>query len=157
MKISGRGLGDHLRLLVPSFGLITAVFVLRMVLDAAGAPHSLVRACSVTVAGAGAVLVAVLLIHSRRFGGYSNVVVATLLLVIWEQLLISGAIAFFALTGVQNIYSAPEYSPGRLADPWHHIAGHLVFSLGFGELISAAMGCLLLWMLRSLVPVERAN
>jgi hypothetical protein len=157
MKICGYGLRDHLRLLVPSFGLITAVFVLRLVLDAAGAPSGLVRACSVTVAGAVAILVAVLLIHNRRFGSYSNVVVATLLLVGWEQLLISGAIAFFALTGIQNVYAAPEYSLGGLLDPWRHIAGHLTYGLGFGELIGAAMGCLLLWMLRRLVPAEQAK
>ncbi len=156
MKICGHGLRDHLRLLAPSFGLITAVFVLRLVLDAVGAPSGLVRACSVTVAGAVAILVAVLMIHNRRFGDYSNVAVAVLLLVGWQQLLISGAIAFFAFTGIQNIYSAPEYS-GGLADPWRHIAGHLTFGLGFGELVGAAMGCLLLWMLRRLMPVEQAK
>jgi hypothetical protein len=143
---------------MPSFGLITAVFVLRLVLHAAGAPFGLVRACSVTVAGAVAVLVAVLLIHTRRFGSYPNVVVATLLLVGWEQLLISGAIAFYAFTGISNVYSVPEYSPpGRFVDPWHHIAGHLIFMLAFGELLGAGMGCLLLWMLRRLVPMERAT
>ncbi len=156
MNICGHGLRDYLRLLAPSFGLITAVFILRLVLDAAGAPSGVVRVCSVTVAGAVAILVAVLMIHNRRFGGYSNVAVAALLLVGWQQLLISGAIAFFAFTGIQNIYSAPEYS-GRLADPWHHIAGHLTFGLGFGELVGAAMGCLLLWMLRRLMPVEQAK
>jgi hypothetical protein len=157
MKISGHGLREHLRLLIPSLGLITAVFVLRLVLHAAGAPSGLVRACSVTVAGAVAVLVAVLFIHTRRFGSYPNVVVATLFLVGWEQLLLSGAIAFYAFTGVSNVYSVPEYSSGRFADPWHHIAGHLIFGLGFGELLGAAMGCLLLWMLRRLVPVEQAR
>ncbi len=156
MKICGHGLRDHLRLLAPSFGLIAAVFILRLVLDAAGAPSGLVRVCSVTVAGAVAILVAVLLIHNRRFGDYPNVVVAALLLVGWQQLLISGAIAFFAFTGIQNIYSAPEYS-GGVVDPWRHIAGHLTFVLGFGELVGAAMGCLLLWMLRRLVPVEQAK
>jgi len=157
MKISGHDLRDHLRLLMPSFGLITAVFALRLVLHASGAPSSLVRACSVTVAGAVAILVAVLFIHTRRFGSYPNVVVATLFLVTWEQLLLSGAIAFYAFTGISNVYSAPEYSPGRFADPWHHIAGHLIFGLGFGELLGAGMGCLLLWTLRRLVPVERAS
>jgi hypothetical protein len=141
---------------MPSFGLITAVFVLRLVLHAAGAPFGLVRAFSVTVAHAVAVLVAVLLIHTRRFGSYPNVVVATLLLIGWEQLLISAAIAFCAFTGIPNVYSVPEYSPGRFTDPWHHIAGHLIFGLGFGELLSAGMGCLLLWLLRRLVPANVA-
>ena len=155
MKISGHGLRDHLRLLAPSFGLIAAVFILRLVLDAAGAPSFVVRGCSVTVGGAVAILLAVLMIHNRRFGGYPNVAVAVLLLVGWQQLLISEAIAFFAFTGIQNIYSAPEYS-GRLADPWRHIAGHLTFVLGFGVLVGAAIGSLWLWILRRIVPVEQA-
>jgi hypothetical protein len=29
--------------------------------------------------------------------------------------------------------------------------------LAFGELLGAGMGCLLLWMLRRLVPMERAT
>jgi hypothetical protein len=156
MRISGHGLRDYFRLLAPSFGLITAVFILRLVLDAARAPSGLVRVCSVTVAGAVAILVAVLMIHNRRFGGYPNVVVAVLFLVVWQQLLISGAIAVFGFTGIQNIYSAPEYSGGT-ADPWHHIAGHLTFGLGFGVLFGAAIGCLWLWIIRRLVPVEQAK
>ena len=158
MKICGYGLREHLRFLAPPLGLITAVFVLRMVLDAAGAPSGVVHACSVTVAGAVAVLLAVLMIYRRRLDGYPNVFVATLLLVLWEQVLISGAIAFSAFTGIENIYSAPEFSPGRLAlDPWHHIAGHLAFGLVLGTLFGTAMGWLLLWMLRRMVPAVPAK
>lgn len=158
MKICGYGLREHLRLLTPSLGLITAVFALRMVLGAAGAPSGVVRACSVTVAGAVAVLFAVLMIYRRRLGGYPNVFMASLLLVLWEQLLVSGAIVFSVLTGIENIYSAPEFSPGRLAfDPWHHIAAHLTFGLVLGTLFGTAMGCLLLWMLRRMVPAVPAK
>lgn len=152
MKICGCSLRDHLRLLAPLFGLITAVWLLRLVLYAADAPLSLVRVCSVTVAGAIAVLLAVLLMHTRRFGSYSNVVLASFLLVCWEEGLIVMAIAFSALTGIKNIYAAPEFSE-RLS-PVSHIVGHLTFSVGLGTLFGAAMGCLLLWMLRKLVPIS---
>ncbi len=152
MKIFGYGLSDYIRLLAPLFGLIAAVWALRMVLDAAGAPPGAVRACSVTIAGAISVLVAVVLIHTRRFGGYPHVVVAVALLVFWQQLLIVGAIAFSMLTGRQNIYAAPEYTPHAVSQV-HHIVGHLSFGLGFVTLFGAATGCLLLWMLRWLVPV----
>ncbi len=154
MKIGGHGLDEYIRLLAPMFGLITAVFTLRLVLYAAGAPTGLFRICSVTVFGAVAVLLAVLLIHIRRFGSYSNVFVAAFLLECWEQLLMSGALAFSGFTHTRNVFSAPEYSPGRLADPWHHIAGNLTFGLVFGTLLGWGMGCLILWMLRMLVPVE---
>ncbi len=154
MKVCGYGLRDHIRLLAPLFGLITAVWTLRLVLDTAGAPSVLVRVCSVTVAGAVSVLLAALLIHIRRFGSYPNVAVAALLLIGWEQILIVLAIAFSAFSAISNIFTAPEYSPDGLVDPWRHIAGHLTFGLGIGTLDGTAMGCLLLWMLRRLVPVR---
>ncbi len=151
MRINGYRLRDHLRLLVPLLGLIAAVWLLRLVLYAAGAPPSVVRVSSVTVAGPVSILLAVILIHTRRFGSYPNVVVAALLLVCWQQLLIVMAIAFYALTGIRNVFAAPEYSFSM--NPAQHIAGHLTFGLGMGTVFGTAMGCLLLWMLRRLVPV----
>jgi hypothetical protein len=120
-------------------------------MDKAGAPPAHVRIVSVTVATAVSILLAVLLVHFKAFGSYASVVAAAFLLELWSQLLICGAIAFSAVTGTTNVYSAPEYSfhsgPGR------HIFGHLTGVLGSGTLLGAAMGCLLLWMLRRLVPV----
>jgi hypothetical protein len=150
MKIGGHGLRDHLRLLAPLFGLIGAVWALRLVLAGAGVPSDVVRICSVTVAGPVSVLLAVLMIHHRRFGSYPNVAAAAFLLICWQQLLIVAAVAFSALTGTTNIYTAPEYSgPGG---PLRHIAGHLTFGLGIGTIMGTAMGFLLFWMLRMLVP-----
>jgi amino acid permease len=153
MTAPSLGLRDHLRLLAPLFALIAAVWALRLVLDAAGAPSSIVRLSSVTVAGAVSVLLAVVLMHFRRLGRYSNVMVATILLVFWTQLLSVLAIAFAAVTGIQNVFAAPEYSPRRVG-PLPHIAGHLTFGLGFGILVGSAMACLTLWTLRRLVPAE---
>ncbi|PYQ16488.1 MAG: hypothetical protein DMF80_04830 [Acidobacteria bacterium] len=153
MTVGGLGLRGHVRLLVPLFALIAAVWALRLVLDAAGAPKRIVGLASVTIAGAISVLLAVALMHFRRLGRYSNAIVATILLVFWSQVLIVLAIAFAAVTGVQNVFAAPEFSPRR-AGPLPHIAGHLTFALGFGILVGSAMACLTLWTLRRLVPVE---
>lgn len=152
MKIGGYELREYLRLLAPSFWFIAAVWVLRLVLDLAGAPGGLVRACSVTVAGAVSILLAVLLIHVRRFGSYANVAFASLLLVLWEELLIDSAIALSVLTQKSNIFTAPEYS-GHGMSPLQHILGHLTFGVVLGSLFGTAMGCLLLWILRRMVPL----
>jgi hypothetical protein len=151
MKICEHSLRDHLRLLSPLFGLIAAVWALRMVLYAAGAPHWVLRWCSVTVAGAACVMLAVFLIYVRSFGSYPNVVLSSFLILCWQQLLIVAAIAFTVFTGTQNVYSAPEFS-GHFGQVWH-ILGHLTFGLGLGTLFGSAMGCLLLWLLRKLVPL----
>jgi hypothetical protein len=151
MKIGSHGLRELIHLLMPLFGLIAAVWLLRIVLDKAGTPPNLVRMVSVTVATAASILLAVLVIHFKAFGSYASVVAAVFLLEFWSQLLICGAIAFSAVTGTANIYTAPEYS--FHSGPVAHIIGHLTGVLGFGTLFGAAMGCLLLWMLRRIVPV----
>jgi hypothetical protein len=154
MKIGGQDLRDHIRLLAPLFGFIAAVWALRMVLYAADAPRVLVRVCSVSVAGPAAVLMAAILIHVRRFGGYANIVVAAVLLHCFQQLLISAAIGFSALTGMMTVYAAPEYS--FTMSPAGHIAAHLTLGMAFAS-VSAGMGCLFLWMLRKIVPQAMAR
>jgi len=155
MRIGGHGLREHIRFLMPLFGLITAVWLLRLVMDKAGTPPMVVRMVSVTVAGAASILLAVLLIHFKAFGSYGNVVAAAFLLEFWSQFLICSAIAFSVLTGTTNIYTAPEFSPrsGQMA----HIMGHITFGLGFGTLFGGGMGCLLLWLLRLIVPLARGK
>jgi hypothetical protein len=155
MKICGRGLRDHIRLLTPLFGLIAVVWVLRWSLHAARVPPDIVRIMSVTGATSLAILIAVWRIHTRGFGGYPNVVVATLLLVLFGQLLIILSVLFAVVTGVDNVFTLPEYSPPD--DPHHvrHILGQLTFGIGAGTLFGAATGCLMLWLLRRLVPRNR--
>ena len=155
MKICGRGLRDHIRLLGPLFGLITLVWALRWAFDAAGFPHGLVRAFSVTAATSLALLIAVWLIHTRGFGSYPNVILASLLLTIWAQLIIVLAICFSVFSKIENVFTEPEFSgPGE--DPYHvkHIIGHLTFGIGAGMLFGAATGCLMLWLLRTIVPAR---
>jgi hypothetical protein len=153
MKICGRGLRDHIRLLAPLFGFITLVWALRWAFDAAGFPHGLVRAFSVTGATSLAILIAVWLIHMRGFGSYPNVIMASLLLTVWSQVIIILAICFSVLSKIENVFTEPEFSIPT-PDPNHirHIVGHLTFGIGAGMLFGGATGCLMLWLLRTLVP-----
>src|SRR5689334_21193417 len=153
MNICGLGLRDHIRLLAPLFGLIAIVWALRWGLDAAGASHGMVRIFSVTGATSLAILIAVWMIHTRGFGSYPNVVVASLLLVVWEQLIIVVAIIFSVITKMENVFTEPEFSLQR-EDPNHlgHILGHLTFGIGAGVLFGTATGSLMLWLLRTIVP-----
>src|SRR3974377_2253495 len=99
MNINGFSLRDHLRLLAPLFGLIAAVWALRLILAAMGASRLALSICSVTTAGPGTLLLPVLLIHGKHMGSYANVVAAVFLLECCEQGLITVAIAFGTLTG----------------------------------------------------------
>jgi hypothetical protein len=156
MRIGRRGWLEHLRLLGPLFALIGAVWALRMILAAAGVPGWLLGIVAVTAAGPVCVLLAAFLIHFRRFGSYANVVAASLLLSAWGQFLIIAAILFSVVTGQENVYTAPEFSiPGD--DPLHlrHILGHLVLSTPIETLVGAVAGCLVLWLLRMVLPRTR--
>lgn len=155
MRIFGRTLREYIRLLAPLFGLIAAVWALRLVLAAAGAPLGAVKIASVTVAENVAILLAAVLIHTRRFGGYASLAVAVALLSLCQQVLISAALAFSMATGTHNIYTAPEFNPPHfLAEsPAQHLIAHLTFGLGFGTLFGAAIGCVLLWIIKRMVPL----
>lgn len=150
MKIHGRSLRDHIRLLWPLLVFIAAVWALRMALAATECPRSVVLAVSVTVATAFCILLAAILIHVRNFGSYSNVVFAAFLLALWAQILIVSVVAFTALTRIPTIYAAPEFSAGLPVA--EHIEGQLSFGLGMGTLFGSGMGCLLFWLLRHIVP-----
>jgi hypothetical protein len=155
MNMCGRGLRDHIRLLAPLFGFITVVWALRWALGAVPeVSPGVVRVFSVTGATSLAVLIAVWMIHTRRFGSYPNVVVASLLLVVFEQVIIVAAIAFSVVSKTENIFTKPEFS--RPDDPSHvkHILGQLTFGIGAGILLGAATGCLMLWLLRRMVPAR---
>lgn len=153
MKVGGHRIREHLRLLLPLFVFLALVWLARMLLSAAGLPLWVSKIFSVTTAASIAVFLAAMQIHTRRFGGYASVVVASLLLNLWGQILIVLAIVFSVVTHTTNVYTLPEFSM-RGDDPLHlrHIYGHLTFGTGLGTLLGAAMGCLVLWLLRMMVP-----
>ncbi len=153
MRIGSHGLREHIGLLQPMFVLIAAVWALRLILAAARSPEWITRITSVTTSVAVAVLLAVLLIHFKRFGGYASVVVATLMFNLWAQALIAAAILFTQITGIENIYTAPEFSlPGAPSSHLKHIYAHMTFSVGIGTLVGVMFGCLVLLLLRKLGP-----
>ena len=98
------------------------------------------------------------LIHRRGFGVLRTyTVVASLLLVIFSQIIMVLAILFSVITKIENVFTKPEFSIiGE--DPYHvrHIVGHLTFGIGAGMLFGASgcTGCLMLWLLRAMVPVR---
>jgi hypothetical protein len=123
-----------------------------------GVPLSIVRLFSVTAIVPVCILLASLLIYSKRFGGYVNTIVSAILLVLWSQLLIVLAILIAVLTGIENVYTLPQFSvPGP--DPHHlrHIWGQLTFGIGFEALSGSLVACLFLFMLRRIDPQGRGR
>ena len=155
MKVSGHGFREHVQMLTPLLVLIASVWALRFLVDLLSAPQWLITLVSISATVSISVLLAVLLIHVRRFGGYASVVLSTVILVTWGQLLIVLAILLSLWGGVETVYTQPEFSMGG-QDPYHlrHIVGHLTFGIGWGILVGSAMGCFLFYFLRRFVPDE---
>lgn len=149
MKVSNRTLTEHLQLLTPLFFLITAIWLLRIILEWGGAPVWLVSVFSVTIGVAASVVLATVIIHIRQFGSYGSVVLSVLLLVTYGQLLIVLSILFTLATGVDTVYTHLRYSLPDDPHHIHHILGHLSIGLGSGILLGSLMGCFLFYFLRT--------
>jgi len=64
----------------------------------------------VTAAQTIAIFLAVLLMEVRQKGSYINVVVASIMLTVWGQLLIVLAILFAVVTKINKFFTIPEFS-----------------------------------------------
>jgi hypothetical protein len=153
MRISGRTFSEHIRLLTPLFGIITAVFALRLLLGFVNVPGWLLVTVSISVIVPICIVLMTVLVHFRRFGGYGNIILSTFMLVVWSQLLIVAGILFSVTTGIENIYTYPEFSIGG-EDPYHirHITGHLTFGVGIETVFGSILSSILLYMLRRTSP-----
>ena len=138
------------RLLCPLFVMIFAVWFLRLVLAAAGAPAWLIAPFSITAVIPVSTLLAVLLIHVKRAGGCGQAVLASVLLAAVGQLLVALAIAFTMATGVENVYSASEFTPSH-STQLVHLCSHLFGVILFG-LLGSIIACFFLWLVRLLMP-----
>ncbi len=152
MKLGGYRFQVYLALLAPLFAFIGAVWLLRLLLDTLGVPLEIVKIFSVTAASAISVLLATVMMHMRSFGGFLHVVICSTILALFSQALITATILFAVVTGIPNIFVAPEFSVP--VDPHHirHIVGHMSFSVGAEVLLGSAMGSFLLWVLRIIIP-----
>ena len=153
MKVHGHGLREHIRFLAPLLIFLVIVWIVRTLLGVVNAPLWFSMLFSVSAAAVIALLVAILWFHIRGFGSYPNVVMASFLINAWTHLLIILAIAIAVITNTENIFTRPEFSM-KGDDAYHlrHILGHLTFGIGANTLFGAGMGCLMLWLLRLVVP-----
>lgn len=153
MKIQGYTLREYWQLAAPLFALILIVMLLRLIVGFLHAPGWVVKVLSLNGASSLAAVIAILLMHVRKFGSYQHVFIVTFMLIVFREILIIAAILFTVLTGIDTIFAAPEFSLPK-DDPHHirHIVGHLTFGIGGGTLLGGAMSCLLLFLLRRIVP-----
>jgi hypothetical protein len=71
--------------------------------------------------------------------------------VFFAHLLIASGIALGVLTGVDNIFTAPEFFGGADGRNWGHVLAHLVGGVVLA-LLSWLIGSLILLVTRKLIP-----
>ena len=150
----GKTLSQYVAFQKPILILITAVFLLRLVLSMAGVPVSGAKLVSVT-----GVLVIGALYYGwaagqEGFGSFKQLYGANLVQGLFSQTLIALAIVLAIVLGQDNIYTIPEFYPpsagnGPMSLPpdgknFGHAIAHIVFA---GAIFTPIVG----WLLSSVV------
>jgi len=150
MTIFGRRLSDYVQFSNLFLILIPLVGIVRLALSLAGEPNSTSKWFSVTASVFIATLFYAVRVHRTGFGSYKELLVICVLQNLAAQAVIIAGIILAIVTGVGNIYSAPEYAFGGDGKTWFHVGAHLVLGTTFGSLGPSLVGSLILFVTKKL-------
>ena len=146
MKIFGKSLSDYVRFERGFLILVLVVGLARLGLSLGGVPNSKAKFLSLTVVFLLGMLYYSVSVYTSGFGSYKQLLPVIALQVIVGNCVIIGGIVLSILTAKDNIFSAPEYSPGRAdGKTWGHVAGHVVATIVL-PLILWAIGSLIMFV-----------
>lgn len=127
MTIFGKRLSDYLRFERELLILILVVGLAKLILSLLGGPNSITKFLSLTVLLLLGMIYYSVRVSTSRFGSYKQLLPVLALQVILAQCIILAGIVIGILTGKDNIFTAPEFSPGKVdGKTWGHAGGHVV-------------------------------
>jgi len=141
----GKSLSDYIAFSKLFLILIPVVALTRLALSLAGLPVSSVRWVSVTAVFWVGVVYYAIRVQRTGFGSYKQLLAIYLLQSFVMEVVITAAIALAIFTGVDNIYSVPEYAFGADGKTWAHAGAHLVVGTIASALVPWAVGSLILF------------
>jgi hypothetical protein len=150
MTLFGKSLAQYMRLQWALLALTLAVGVIRLVLPFLGASPEVMRFFSINLMATLGMVVYPILVHRRAFGGVPEVWTLLVIQLAVGAIVIAAAIVFTGLTGVETIYSAPEF--GGTMNPWFHAGLHLVLVPPLVASILSLPAALILFVARRTVP-----
>src|SRR5437870_13265089 len=112
MTIFGRRLSEYVAFCRMFLVLILLAGILRLALSLGGVPNSTARWFSMTALVWIGVLYYSIRVHTQGFGSYKHLLVICALQNLVAQAVIISGIVLAMITGVDNIFSAPEYAFG---------------------------------------------
>ena len=157
MKIFGKSLSDYVRFEGGFLVLILVVGVARLTVSLLGVPNSKAKFLSLTVLFLLGMVYYAVRVHTSGFGSYKQLLPLYFLPVFIGNCIIIAGIAIAILTGRDNIFSAPEFSPGKVdGKTWGHAASHgvVIFIL---PLILWALGSLIMLVTKQLTRARGQN
>lgn len=143
MRIFGKTLSDYVKFEKELLILILVVGLARLGLSLLGVPNSTTKFLSLTVVLLLGLFYYSVRVYTSGFGSYKQLLAVLELASIVGGCIIIAGIVISILTGKDNIFSAPEYSPNH-ADgrTWLHAGSHVVAMLVIP---------LILWLVGSLI------
>ena len=151
MAIFGKPLSEYFAFGRVFFILVPLVGILRLGLSLQGVPQSSVRWISMTAVASLGVIYFAIRVHTTGFGSYKQLLVLIAIQTTLAQVVAGIAILLTIFTGIENIYSAPEYS---LSNQWAHFAVHVLLGPIIGSLSTWAVACLILAITRKVSRQE---
>jgi hypothetical protein len=155
MTVFNKRLSEYVAFTKLFLVLIAVAGIVRLALSLSGTPNSTAKWISITgLMWIGVVYYAVR-VHTTGFGSYKQLLVIYFLQSLVAQAIIIAAIVLAIFTGVDNIFSAPEYAFGGDGKTWLHAGAHLLLGTTAGTLVPWAIGSLILTVTRKLSGSEQ--
>jgi len=151
MTIFGKPLAEYVAFAKLFLILIPLVGLLRLGLSLEGMPNSTVQWFSMTALGFIGMVYFAIRVHTTGFGSYKQLLVIVAMQNLLAQTIAIIGILLAIVTGVGNIFSAPEFSFGG-QNPWLHLAAHVFIGTTVGSLVPWAIGSLILAVTRKMSP-----
>jgi hypothetical protein len=146
--IFGKRLSDYVAFCKIFLILIAVIGVARLALSLGGVPNSTAKWLSMTVAVWIGIIYYSVRVHTSGFGSYKQLLPIVALLNITAQVIAIIGIAIAIFTGIDNIFSAPEYAFGGDGKSWWHLGAHVFIGTTIGSLFPWAIGCIFLALTR---------
>lgn len=151
MTIFGKPLSEYVAFAKVFLILIPLVGLLRLGLSLEGVPQSTVQLFSMNALGFVGMAYFAVRVHTTGFGSYKQLLVVVALQNLSGQVIAILGILLAIISGVGNIYSAPDFSFGGV-NPWVHLAMHVFVGTTVGSLVPWAIGSLILAVTRKVSP-----
>jgi hypothetical protein len=150
MKIFGKSLSDYARFESGFLILVLVVGVARLAASLLGVPNAKVKFLSLTVVFLLGMLYYSVRVYTSGFGSYKQLLPVLALQVIVGNCIVIAGIVIGIVTGKDNIFTAPEFSPGKVdGKTWGHVGGHVIATIIL-PIVLWLIGCVIMFVTKKL-------